>query len=419
MSAAHWHEHRPWKQAYVARQPIFDRQAAIFGYELLYRSGFEQQYRADDGDLASLAVISDSAFVFGLETLAGPGRAFVNFTRNSLIREYARVLPPDRLVVEVLETVVPDDAVIAACHRLKDRGYLIALDDFTLDGPTGRLADLADIVKVDFVALDHEARARIADRLAPRGVELLAEKVETAEDAEQARRLGCTYTQGYYFARPEISVSSRFPGFRPHRLQILRELNGDDPSLDRIEDLLKHDPSLAYQLIRYLNSAAFGLRTRVTTVRQAVVYLGLAGLRTWATVLILADAGVDQPLELIVTSVERGRFCELLGLAAGLEARRHDLPLLGLFSMIDAVIRRPLDEALADLPVADDVAAAIRGEQNELGRLLALAKAYERADWPAVEALIEQLGLAAANIPELYLEAVTWGNRSGFIRRAA
>jgi c-di-GMP-related signal transduction protein len=169
-------------------------------------------------------------------------------------------------------------------------------------------------------------------------------------------------------------------------------------------------------LIRYLNSAAFGLRSRITTVRQAIIYLGLSGLRTWATVLILADAGIDRPLELIVTSVERGRFCELLGLAAGLEARRHDLALLGLFSLIDGVIRRPLDEALAEVPLADDVAAAIRGEPNELGRLLQLAKSYEQADWPSVETLVNRLGLGQADVPEMYLEAIAWGNRSGLIR---
>jgi c-di-GMP-related signal transduction protein len=421
MSAAPWHEPRPsrqaYRRAYVARQPIFDARSAVFGYELLYRSSsLENWYQAEDDDLASLAVISDSAFVFGLETLAGSGRAFVNFTRNSLVREYARVLPPDRLVVEVLETVQADAEVIAACQRLRDRGYLIALDDFELDGPTRGLAELADIIKIDFAVTSREDRARIADLFLPLGVQLLAEKVETAEDAAEARRLECAYTQGYYFARPEISVGSRFPGFKPHRIEMLRELNRADADPGRIEELLRHDPSLAYQLIRYLNSAAFGLRARITTVRQAVVYLGTAGLRTWATVLILADVGVDHPMELIVTSVERGRFCELLGIATGLETRRHDVSLLGLFSLIDAVIGRPIAEALAEVPLAEDVAAAILGEPNQLGNLLALAKAYERADWAAVERLVGLLGLSHADVPSMYLEAISWGNRSGFIR---
>ena len=168
-------------------------------------------------------------------------------------------------------------------------GYLLALDDFDPAGPTGALLDLADIVKVDFMAFtEPDARQRIAHDLVRRGITLLAEKVETAEDIEQARQFGYTYAQGYFFARPEISRGTRSSGFKPHRLQLLRELNGADPDLDVIEELLRHDPALSYQIIRYLNSTAFGLRSRVQTIRQAVHMLGQAGLRTWATVVILA-----------------------------------------------------------------------------------------------------------------------------------
>jgi c-di-GMP-related signal transduction protein len=150
--------------------------------------------------------------------------------------------------------------------------------------------------------------------------------------------------------------------------------------------------------------------------RKLNVYLGQAGLRTWATVLILADAGIDRPLELIVTSVVRGRFCELAGRAIGLESRRHDLSFLGLFSLIDAILRRPMHEALQELPLPPDVAAAIRGEPNGLGELLSLARAYERADWPVVEHLVRRLGVAATEVSTIYLEAVAWGSQTGHLR---
>jgi EAL and modified HD-GYP domain-containing signal transduction protein len=402
----------PRRDVYIARQPIFDASSNIYGYELLHRSGLDNRYGAEDGDLASLSVLSDSTFVFGLESLAGNARAFVNFTRSSLINDYARVLPPERLVVEILEGVEADDEVRAACKRLKDAGYLIALDDFDPSGPTGCLVDLADIIKIDFMAYTQASSRELLSRLLlRRGVTLLAEKVETAEDAEQARRFGYAYTQGYFFARPEISVGSRSSGFKPHRLQLLVELNSADPDLEAIEELLRHDPALSFQIIRYLNSAAFSLRSRVTTIRQAVFLLGQAGLRTWATVVILADAGSDRPLELIVTSVARSRFCELAGLACGLGARQHDLPLLGLFSLIDAIVGRPLDEALDEVCLPADIAAAIRGEPGELTDLLNLARAYERADWQTVERLVERFGLDASDVPAIYLDAVAWGNR--------
>lgn len=406
----------PRRDVYVARQPIFDEHSKIFGYELLYRSGFENQYAAPDGDHASLAVLSDSAFVFGVEALAGSGRAFVNFTRSALVNDYARVLPPQRLVVEVLENVRVDDEVRAACKRLKDDGYLLALDDFDPRGPTGSLLDLADIVKIDFMAYTEPgSRQKLAELLGRRGITLLAEKVETAEDVEQARQFGYAYAQGYFFARPEISHGTRSSGFKPHRLQLLRELNGADPDLDVIEELLRHDPALSYQIIRYLNSAAFGLRSRVQTIRQAVFMLGQAGLRTWATVVIMADAGSERPMELIVTSVARGRFCELAGLAIGLAGRQHDLSSLGLFSMIDVIVGRPLDETLDAVCLPADVDAAIRGEPGIFSDLLSLAKAYERADWLTVEKLVARVGLQASDVPAIYLEAVQWGNRGNHL----
>jgi c-di-GMP-related signal transduction protein len=406
----------PPRDVYVARQPIFDERSEIFGYELLHRSSMENRYLATDDDLASLAVLSDSAFVFGLEALAGQGRAFVNFTRTSLINDFARVLPPERLIVEVLEEVVADDEVVAACRRLKERGYLIALDDFEPDGPSAGLVELADIVKIDFTVHTPASRQQLADTLLPRGVRLLAEKVETAAEVEQARRLGYAYAQGYFFARPEISVGTRSPGFKPLRLQLLQELNRADPDFDSIEDLFRHDPALSFQLLRYLNSAAFGLRSRVTSIRHSLVYLGQSGLRTWATVLILADAGIDRPFELIVTSVVRSRFCELVGRHIGMEARRHDLALLGLFSLIDAIFGRPMHDALVEMPLPSDVVSALCGEPNTLGVLLSLAHAYERADWPTVEGVARRLGLDAADVSASYFEAVNWGNRTGYLR---
>jgi EAL and modified HD-GYP domain-containing signal transduction protein len=402
----------PRSDVYVARQPIFDTQSKVFGYELLYRSSLENSYQAGDADLASLSVLSNSAFVFGVEAMAGKGKAFVNFTRGALLNDYARVLPAHTLVVEVLEGVEVDADVRAACIRLKNDGYILALDDWDPNGPTGSLVDLADIIKIDFMMFDRDMRQRLGERLTKRGIALLAEKVETDDDAQQAREFGYEYVQGYFYARPEIKVGARTSGFKPHRLQLMGVLNGADPDLDKVEELLRHDPELSFHIISYLNSASFGLRSRVTSIRQAISMLGQAGIRTWATVVILADAGSDRPNELIVTSVVRGRFCELAGRAAGLEGRQHDLSLLGLFSMIDAIVGRELESTLEAVCLPADVAAAIRGEPGIFADLLSLARAYERADWPAVTRLVEHVGSPLSDVPAIYLDAVEWGNRT-------
>ena len=402
----------PRSDVYVARQPIFDTQSSIFDYELLYRSSLENWYQAGDDDVASLSVLSNSAFVFGVEAMAGTGKAFVNFTRGALLNEYARVFPAQKLVVEVLEGVEADDDVRAACTRLKNDGYLLALDDWDPHGPTGSLVDLADIIKIDFKMFNRRMRWQLGAQLTKRGITLLAEKVETAEDARQARDFGYEYVQGYFYARPEIKVGARSSGFKPHRLQLLGVLNGADPDLDTIEELLRRDPALSFQIIRYLNSASFGLRSRVTSIRQAIFMLGQAGIRTWATVVILADAGSDRPNELIVTSVTRSRFCELAGRAAGLGARQHELSLLGLFSMIDAIVGRELKPTLEAVGLPADVAAAILGEPGVFADLLGLAQAYERGDWPCVAQLVERVGLPLTDVPAIYMEAVEWGNRT-------
>jgi EAL and modified HD-GYP domain-containing signal transduction protein len=201
-----------------------------------------------------------------------------------------------------------------------------------------------------------------------------------------------------------------------NRLEIMRELNKDDPDFTVIEDLFKHDPALSYRLLRYLNSAAFALRERVTTVGRAIMYLGLSGLRAWATVIILADLGSDQPFELVVTSVARGRFCELLGRELNLKVSGPDLFLMGLFSLIDVLTGGPLEQALDDLPLAAVTKEALLGEPNSVRPLLDLIFAIERADWATAGQIIERLDLPNDLVPSLYFEAVEWGNRSSFIR---
>lgn len=406
----------PPLDVFVARQPIFDRKSELFGYELLFRSSMDNQFTSTDPDQASLTVIANSFFVFGIEALTGSSRAFINFARSTLINEYAYALPKERLIVEILENVEPDAEVLAACERLKAAGYMIALDDFDQRADGDALLRIADIVKIDFASTDSEQREQLSHELAPYGVSLLAEKVETREEFQEARRLGYSYMQGYFFARPEVRVGRRTPGFRANRLEIIRSLHEPDPDLAAVEEQFKRDPALSYKLIRYLNSAAFGLRHPIRTVRRAITYLGQAGLRAWATVIVLADLGTDQPLEVVVTSVVRGRFCELIGRELGLDDVDQDLFLMGLFSLIDALTGRSLEEALTELPLIEPARTALLGEQNQLKLILDLVKAYERAQWQTADTLIAALQLGPNTMPGAYLEAVAWGNRVRYIR---
>ena len=400
---------------FVARQPVYDRRSRVIGYELLFRSGPFNGYDVDDHDRASAETIANSFFEIGVDRLVGNGLAFVNFTRNTLVEEYATVLPRERLVVEVLEDVAVDAEVRGACERLKQGGYTLALDDYAPGVSSEGLLDLADIIKVDFRRVDAATRAELARRRPTPSVKLLAEKVETPAEVAEARELGFDLFQGYHFSRPEMRSGHRAPSALVHRLRLMQALGRPEPDLAEIEELLKRDPSLAFKLLRYVNSAAFGLRVQARTLQKALAYLGQAGTRAWAMIAILADLGRNQPFELIATSVVRGRFCELVGPAAGLADRAADLFLLGLFSMLDAITGRPLADAVAELPLAQDVQDTLLGRPTDLSAVLELARSYERGDWPAVADLGGRLTLPGPDLPPLYLAAVDWGNLSGHL----
>ena len=400
---------------FVARQPVYDRRSRVVGYELLFRSGPFNGYDGVDHDRASAETIANSFFEIGVDRLVGNGLAFVNFTRNTLVEEYATVLPRERLVVEVLEDVVVDADVRGACERLKQGGYTLALDDYAPGVPSEGLLDLADIIKVDFRRVDEATRAELPSRRPSPGVKLLAEKVETPAELAEARELGYDLFQGYHFSRPEVRTGHRAPSALSHRLRLMQALARPEPDLAEIEELLKRDPSLAFKLLRYVNSAAFGLRVQARTLQKALAYLGQAGTRAWTMIAILADLGRNQPFELIATSVVRGRFCELVGRASGLAERAADLFLLGLFSMLDAITGRPLADAVAELPLAQDVHDTLLGRPTDLSAVLELARSYEGGNWPAVADLGGRLTLPGRELPPLYLAAVDWGNLSGHL----
>jgi len=402
---------------FVARQPIFDRHRHLYAYELLFRSGPANAFSATDGDRASLKVIADSFLRPGLHRITGGRRAFINFTRDTLVRGYATLLPRDLVVVEILENVEQDAEVFDACRDLKRRGYLIALDDFVCDDWSNPLVRFADIIKVDFRATDPAARARLPALIASRRIRPLAEKIETRAEFDEAVSLGYAYLQGYFFSRPYVLSGRDVPGHRARYLEILREINR--PSLDfgQIERIVKREPSLTYRLLTYINSAAFGFRSRITSIRQALALLGEDAVKKWASVVALAGLAKDQPDELVVTSLVRARFCELVAPSVGLGARAQELFLMGLFSLLDAITGRPMPEVLADLPLADDITLALLGNRTRPYDVLSCLTAYERGEWEKFSLYAAKLRLDEAAVARMHLDCVAWSTErsSGFL----
>jgi EAL and modified HD-GYP domain-containing signal transduction protein len=395
---------------YVARQPIFDRHRAVYAYELLFRKGLNEVLRDLDGDQATSAVLTNAFSLIGMDVLTSGKRAFINFTRNLLVREIATTFPKEKVVVEILEDVEPDAHVIHACQHLKEQGYTLVLDDFIYQTRMRPLIKLADIIKVDFLNTSYQERRQAIQNLEQFQVAVLAEKVETTEDFQMALELGYAYVQGFFFSRPETLSAQDIPGYKLNYLQILYEINQPEIVLESLEQLILREVSISYKLLRFINSAYFGLRHRIKTVRHALTMLGVQEIRKWASLVALSGMGEDKPHELAVHCALRGKFCELLGQKAGLADFRTDLYLMGLFSLVDAFVDQPLTEILAHLPVIPEVHDALLRGKGPLSPIYQLVLAYEAADWEDVSRLVQTLKMDEQSIPTLYQQALSWTN---------
>ncbi len=392
---------------FVARQPIFDSSRVVRAYELLYRSGRTRAFDSPDPNQATARVILNAFSNIGIDALTGARPAFINFTRDMLLSDYASVLPPHLAVIEVLENVEPDQEVIKVCRELKRAGYSIALDDFALMEDKYRpLIDLADIVKVDIIGAGEHGTRTLPEQLRHSGVHLLAEKIETEESYRQAIEWGYQYFQGYFFSRPVLIEGRQIPGFKLNYLRILRQAQEPELDYEALEEIVRGDVSMSYKLLRYVNSAAFAWKRRIEHIKQAIVALGEREFRKWVSLLCLAGLGEDKPRELLVQSCVRAAFCERLADLVGLGERRGDLFLTGLFSLLDAIIDRPLQEILETMPVPDDTALALTKGEGRFADVLGSVIAYERGQWDQVATCAERLGLEDSAIAPPYLAAV-------------
>jgi len=396
---------------FVARQPILDREKGIFAYELLFRSGVENYFHSDAPDSATSSVMVDSFLVLGMQSLTGGRKAFINVTKNVIVNQYATLLPKELAVVEVLETVEPDERVVSACEALKKKGYLIALDDFVYRTKLEPLIRLADFIKVDFQNTSEWIRRHLVQQYSPRGIRMLAERVETPEQFQEAVEMGYTYFQGFFFCKPEIMMGRDIPAFKHNYLWLLQEINKEEPDMARLEEILKQETSLCYKFLRYLNSATFDFVGEIRSLRHALTLLGINEVRKWVSLVALACMGEDKPKELVVSAVMRAKFCENLALNIGLKSRATELFLMGLFSMLDAILERPLAEILSEVRVSKDVKSALLSGVNLFRYVYELVLAYERGMWSRATQFAASLRTSEPLVTQAYLDAINWGHR--------
>ena len=390
--------------AFVGRQPIFDRDWSLYAYEVLYRSGSDNRAQFTNASAATSQVLVGTFIDIDIEKILGPNTGFVNMSREFLVDRFALAFPPDRMVVEVLEDVELDDEVLAVLTELSEGGYRIALDDFVFADHQEALLPLVDIVKVDIAAIGIDAAPAAFERLSKWDVELLAEKVETYDEFWVLHRLGFDYFQGYFLAKPEVIKGRKVSGEKASTMQLLSQLNDENASFDDLADSISRDVSLSYRLLKLLNSSFYGLPKEVDSVHQGLVLLGLDQITRWVMLIALASIG-DKPPELMKTGLVRARMSELLGqAAAGVDQRRSFT--VGLFSVLDALLDKPMQEVLEKVPLNDEATSALLNREGDLGRILKTVEDYERGDWTSVE----HQEFAPEAVSRAYLDAIEWAD---------
>jgi c-di-GMP phosphodiesterase len=388
-------------EVFVARQPIFDRARRVAGYELLFRGARDNRAVIADDDDATSAVVVNTFTDFGLDRVVGDADAWLNVSRSFVLDRLAFALPPERVVLELLERQEVDATLVETLRELRGQGFRIVLDDFVYEPALAPLVELAEVVKLDVRALGTTGAAEQVRILRRFDVKLLAEKVETQDEFRLCRDMGFDLFQGYFFCRPEVLEGRTLGANRLAMLQLVAALQDERTELPRLETLILRDVALSYRLLRYMNSAFFGLRQRVDSVGRALSLLGINNVRRWATMTILAGVE-DKPQELIVTALVRARMCELLGPSLG-ERNGDQLFTLGLFSVIDALMDAPMAEVLRSIPFEEDMLAALSDHAGSKGELLKCVLRWERGDFDGAGEIADPEVVAAT-----HLEALEW-----------
>ncbi len=404
---------------YVARQPIFDINDKTVAYELLYRSSTVNNYQHTNGDQATTDVIVNSFLNIGIKELSNGKPCFINFTEKLLKLGVPSYFNPLSIVVEILETVELNEEILNICKELKAHGYTIALDDFFVsqwNDLTIQLLNYIDIIKIDFRSTSRSDRQEMIRFIKNRNIHFLAEKVETIEEYLQAKEDGFVYFQGFYFSKPVILNSYDIPSYYHSYFQILKEIECPEPDLEKIKNVIEKDISLSYKLLRLINNPVFRPRNEVSSIKQAIILLGLNEIKKWIYVLAIRGVekwtdGGSKEREIIELSLKRGKLGELIGKKVGREVLASKYFLMGMFSLMDSLLHHPMETLLEDLPLSNELKDALSGEKNDDYAMLQFLKDIEHAFLENQELMFNPTFMPKEELFRLYAEASDWANK--------
>jgi EAL and modified HD-GYP domain-containing signal transduction protein len=377
-----------------------------FGYELLYRDGDANSATIRDEDEATAQVVVNTLMETGLRQMVGDHLAFINVSKNFVLSDFSESLPAERVVLELLEPDNVDSALLKRLDRLRSKGYKLAVGDFAFAEEFKPLLDYASIVKFDVIQSPWAQIDQRLPMLEKYSIERAAERVETQQQFHFCRDAGFQYFQGYFFCRPEIVKSTRLPLSRLMTLRLIAKLNNPDLNINELEEAIRQDLSLSYKLLKYVTSAACSPRAEIRSIRHAAVMTGIDRLKLWASLIMFS--GIEEKLrDVTQTAVIRARMCEKLAEAMKLEEADRFF-LVGMFSLLDAMLNTPLDEILGSLHLTPDLVKGILHNEGDFGVVLRCVQAYEKRDWGRV-----QCGnLDQETIRDAYIKAMAWAIRS-------
>jgi EAL and modified HD-GYP domain-containing signal transduction protein len=392
---------------HIGRQPLYDWAGHVVGYELLFRGAADEVEASRRSAYATSQVIVNAFTEFGLEQLVGGRKCFINLTREFLVGDLPLPFDPDHAILEILETVEIDDAVLAGTARLVQQGYEIALDDFVFGLGHERLLGLASYVKLDLLIREPDELAEVVAqcRRYP-GIQLVAERVETEEHILLAQRLGFDLLQGYAVGRPQVLTAVALSPSRLRRLELLGAVTAEDADIAKVSAIVQSDPALSYRVLRATNSAASGLPRKVASVRDAVVLLGSAKIRQWAALMLVSDVAESATEDQLSTTMARARLCQTVAERLGLQGEAAFT--VGLLAGVAELISEPIAELVNRLPLTVEVADALVDGHGRLGQVLSIVRAYEIADEHALAAA----PVSSADLAKAYLSAVGWSMRT-------
>ena len=390
----------------IGRQPILDKGKKLFGHELLFRSGIVDAF-SGDSEAATQDVIDHYLL---LMPTTGDELSFVNCTREALTTGIVTLLPPERTVLEILETIEPDPELLKCCTDLKGKGYRFALDDFVPNETQRAFFPFADFIKIDFKTSDAAVRKQIYAMAAATSVRFLAEKVESADDVRIAQLEGCDLFQGYFFCKPILISTRVIPQNQLVYLRLLAALTKTPANLSEIERLVMSDASICYRLLRLVNSAMYGLTSPVESIRGALMLIGEDEFRKLVTIALASTAKAAQPDAVLQMALERARFCEQL--APFMNESSSKLYLLGMLSLIDVILAAPMTQLVDSLGVDAEMKAALLGKKCTLGSALDLVRCHESGDWAQYKDIQTELRIPVQEASTMYVKSVTWASQA-------